>query len=81
MPKTINWSLVIAVVSGLAGVAGSVITPIYGAALAGQVQAVLQAVSGLLVLVAGFHATGVVAAASKARYAAAVKNAARRPLS
>ena len=53
----ITWAQVIAVVSGLAGVAGAIVTPLYGSALAGEVKAVLEAVSGILVIVAGTHAT------------------------
>ncbi len=60
-----NWATIIAVISGLAGVAGSVLTPIYGTALATSVQAVLQTISGLLVLISGYHATSVVAATAK----------------
>ena len=63
----LNWPTILAVVSGLAGVAGSVLTPIYGTALATQVQVVLQAVAGLLVLIAGYHATTVTAANATAR--------------
>lgn len=58
LPK-LNWAQIIAVVSGLAGVVGSVVTPIWGAALAGEVQAVIQAVSGILVILAGGSATAV----------------------
>jgi hypothetical protein len=54
-----------AVVSGLAGVAGAVITPIYGSALAGEVQAVLMAISGILVIVSGGAATTVALHAAK----------------
>jgi uncharacterized membrane protein YfcA len=63
----LSWANVIAVVSGLAGIAGTVITPIYGSALATQVQAVLTALSGILVIIAGGHATSVVAHAAKLR--------------
>ena len=56
----ITWATVIAVVSGLAGLAGAVITPVFGAALAGEVKAVLEAISGILVIVAGTSATSLV---------------------
>jgi hypothetical protein len=56
----ITWATVIAVVSGVAGVVGAAVTPIWGTALAGEVQAVLEAVSGILVIVAGTHATSLV---------------------
>ena len=55
----ITWATVIAVVSGLAGVAGVVVTPLWGTALAGEVQAVLMAISGILVIVNGGAATTV----------------------
>jgi hypothetical protein len=63
----IPWATIIAVVSGLAGVAGAIVTPIWGTALAGQVQAVLEALSGILVIIAGGAATSVVHAAAKAK--------------
>jgi hypothetical protein len=66
---TINWATVIAVVSGLAGVAGTVITPIWGTSIANSVQAVLMSVSGLLVLISGYHATAVVASTAKMKAA------------
>jgi hypothetical protein len=56
----ITLAQVIAVVSGLAGVAGAVLVPTCGTALAGEVQAVLEAVSGILVIIAGTHATSLV---------------------
>ena len=69
MPSTINinWATVIAVVSGLAGVAGVVITPIWGQALATQVQSILLALSSVLVAISGYHATSVVATTVKAK--------------
>lgn len=36
--------------SAAAGVAGSILTPLYGQKLAGAVEAILQALSGLLIL-------------------------------
>ncbi len=54
------WAKILAVVSGLAGIAGAVVTPVFGSALAGEVQAVLEAVSGILVIIAGTHATSLV---------------------
>ena len=64
-----NWATVIAVISGLAGVAGTVLTPIYGSNLANSVQAVLMALSGVLVAISGYHATSVVATTAKAKAA------------
>lgn len=62
-----NWTTIAAVLSALAGVAGSVITPIWGSNLATSVQAVLQAISGILVVIAGWHVTAVTASTAKAK--------------
>ncbi len=77
MSFTFSWASVIAVVSGLAGVAGTVLTPIYGSNLANSVQATLMAISGLLVVISGYHATSVVASTAKmkASYHVAAENA------
>lgn len=63
----INWATVIAAVTAIAGVAGSILTPVFGTHLATQVQVVLQAIAGLLVLIPAHHATSTVAAASRER--------------
>lgn len=63
----INWALVATIVAALGGVIGTVITPIYGASLTTAVQAVLQAVSALLVLIPSVHASSIVAAQAKAK--------------
>ena len=55
--KSPSWATIIAVFSALAGVIGTVLTPLLGSSLAGGVQVVLQAISGLLVLIAGGGAT------------------------
>lgn len=65
--KITNWPTIIAVVSAIAGVTGTVLTPIIGTSLAAGVQAVLQAVSGLLVLIAGGGATLILHTTAKAR--------------
>jgi hypothetical protein len=70
MNVTINWATVIAVVTALAGAAGSIITPIWGTQLATQVQVVLQALAGLLVLIPAAHATSVTAHVAKAKASA-----------
>lgn len=69
MNVTINWPTVIAVITALAGAAGSILTPIYGTNLATQVQVILQAIAGLLVLIPAAHATSVVATTAKAKAA------------
>jgi hypothetical protein len=65
--KITNWPTIIAVVSAIAGVTGTVLTPLIGSSLATGVQTVLQAVSGLLILIAGGGATMIVHATAKAR--------------
>jgi hypothetical protein len=74
MPSTINinWATVIAVVSGLAGVAGVIVTPIWGTAVATSTQNILLALSSVLVAISGFHATSVVASNVKAKAQAKV---------
>lgn len=69
MTVTINWTVLGSIVSALAGAAGSVITPIYGAGLATSVSAVLQGLSGLLVAIGAFHVTAVAATEAKAKVA------------
>lgn len=55
--KAPSWATIAAVVSAIAGVIGTILTPVLGTSLAAGVQAILQAVSGLLVLIAGGTAT------------------------
>ncbi|MDE2096446.1 MAG: hypothetical protein KGL39_04310 [Patescibacteria group bacterium] len=59
--KKINLSMVASVLSALAGVVGTVLTPTLGSHLATQTAVTLQAVSGLLLAIAGWHVTSVVA--------------------
>lgn len=72
---TINWALIGSIVAAAAGVVGSILTPIYGTSLSTSVQAVLMAVSGLLVLIPTFHVGAVASYNSKLRYAASLHNA------
>jgi len=67
MTTNVKWSVLIATISALAGVAGSILTPLLGSNLAAGVQVVLQAVSGLLVIIAGGGATMIVHLEAKAR--------------
>ena len=64
---TINWAMIGAMVAALAGIAGSIITPIYGTSLATSVQAALQSISGLLVLIPTWHIASTAAYTSKLR--------------
>lgn len=61
----INWPLFASVISAISGIAGTILTPIYGSALTSSVEGVLQAVSGLLMAISAFHVTSVAAHASK----------------
>lgn len=67
MFKNLNLATIIAIVSGIAGVAGSILTPIFGNALALQIESILQALSAVLVIIAGASATSVVHATAKAK--------------
>ena len=71
---SINWAKVIAFLTALAGVAGTVLTPIYGSNLAGAVQGVILGVSGLLIAITGYHATSVVASALKLKQELAIRS-------
>lgn len=62
----LTTSKIVTILSLVAGVAGSIITPLYGATLASAVQGVLQALSALLVLIPSAHATNLVYSAAKA---------------
>jgi hypothetical protein len=66
----LNWGVLGSVVAALAGIAGSIITPVFGSHLAAQVQSVLQSLSGLLILIPSWHLGSVAAANAKATHAA-----------
>lgn len=66
----INWALWGALATALAGMAGSIITPIYGSGLATGVQVALQILSGFLVAIPGFHVSSVAASNAKASHLA-----------
>ena len=66
----LNWSVIGSLVAAAAGVAGSILTPIFGSDLAGQVQSVLQALSGLLIAIPAWHVASVAAGNAKATHAA-----------
>jgi hypothetical protein len=71
----LNWALIGSIVAALAGVAGSILTPLYGSSLATSVQAVLQALSGLLVVIPTFHVSSVAASGAKYKQAAMYRSA------
>jgi ABC-type dipeptide/oligopeptide/nickel transport system permease subunit len=74
----LNWAAIGAVIATLAGVAGTIITPIWGTHLAGEVQAVLMGLSAILIAIPTFHVASV--AATKAKYNHLAKMAALRPV-
>jgi len=76
---TINWALIGSIVAAVAGVVGSVLTPIYGKNLSGSVEAVLQAVSGLLVLIPTWHVGSTAAYTAKMRLSNTVATQATIP--
>ena len=65
----INWAFLGSIAAALAGVAGTVITPVYGQDLATSVSGVLQGLSGLLIAISAFHVTSVAATAARAKIA------------
>jgi hypothetical protein len=65
-----NWPLVGSVLSALAGIAGTVLTPTLGANLSSNIQAVLLAVSGLLLAIPAHQAAMTASHRSQTKYAA-----------
>ena len=70
--SSVTLAKLIAVLTALAGVIGSILTPILGNNLATAVQVVLQAVCGLLVLIAGTGTMVIFHAAAQAELAGPV---------
>lgn len=70
MQTTINLPLIAAVLTALAGVAGSILTPLYGGDLTSAVQGVLQALSALLLVIPTTHASHLAYVSGRARVAA-----------
>jgi len=66
---TLNWPVIASVIAALAGAVGTILTPLYGSSLSTAVQAVLQALSGLLLVLPVHQAAATAAARSKATYA------------
>lgn len=69
MPK-LNLPLVITVLTAIAGAVGTVLVPVFGQSLSTAVQAVLQAVVGLLVVIPTYHVSSVATVAAKSKAAA-----------
>jgi hypothetical protein len=66
----LNWSVIGSIVAALAGVLGTILTPLYGTDLSSQIQSVLQALSALLVAIPAWHIGSVASANAKATHAA-----------
>ncbi|HVX20873.1 MAG TPA: hypothetical protein VHB02_05975 [Acidimicrobiales bacterium] len=62
-----NLPLIGAVIATLAGIAGTVLTPLYGEGLANGVQTVLQAISGFLLTLPTYHVVRIAAVRARAR--------------
>ncbi len=65
----LNLPLIAAVVAALAGVVGSTLVPLLGTQLAISIQAILQALSALLIAIPTYHVSSVAAAQSKLKAA------------
>ena len=65
-----NWPLLASILTALAGVAGTVLTPIYGSTLSGQVQNILMAISALLLAIPAAHAASAALTRSNMRFSA-----------
>jgi hypothetical protein len=72
MTMKINLPLLAEICGALAGVAGSVLTPLYGQGLTTDVQGVLQALAALLVAIPVTHAGTIVVHAAKLKNAAKI---------
>jgi len=62
-----NLPLIASIIASLAGIAGTVITPFLGATVDAQVQAILQALSALLVVIPTWHVSSVAATQAKVK--------------
>ena len=69
MSVNLNLPLIASICAALAGVAGTILTPLYGADLTTAVQGVLQSLSSLLLLIPTLHVSSVGAANAKAKIA------------
>lgn len=67
-----NWSTIGATLAALAGAAGTILTPIFGASLSTEVAGILQGLSALLLVIPTWHVTSVAASNAKATHLAKV---------
>lgn len=66
---TITWANVGALLSAVAGAIGTALVPIFGTHLASSVQAVVQAIAGLLLAIGAYHVTAVARTQAEAKIA------------
>lgn len=70
MTVDINFPLIGSIVAAVAGVVGTILTPIYGVTLATAVKAFLLALSTLLIAIPTWHLASVAATSAKSKAAA-----------
>jgi hypothetical protein len=73
MTIKMNWPLLASVFAAMAGAVGSILTPLYGNNLSTAVQAVLQAISGVLLLLPVHQAATTASYRSQMRYASELR--------
>lgn len=61
----LSWSSIGAALAALAGVVGTVLNPIVGTGISTSVGVVIQALSGLLILIGSWHVSSVAATQAK----------------
>jgi hypothetical protein len=76
-----SWPMLAAIAVALAGALGTILTPLTGSKLATAVQAALQAVSGLLVILGGGSVTTMLATAANNNHKAVLSRLAVEHLS
>ena len=69
MTVNVNWALIGAILATLAGIAGTILTPLYGTQLATAVQVSIPSLSALLIAIPPYHVASVAAATSKMKAA------------
>lgn len=55
MKKPIDWASIAATLAAIAGVIGTILTPLLGSQLSTAVEAVIEAISGVLVVIPSYH--------------------------
>ena len=65
--STSQWAKLVAVITAIAGATGAILTPVLGQSIAAGMQTVLEAISGLLLLIPIGGATVVITTSAKAK--------------